>query len=83
MFFSVNFFVVVVIKSKLDVFGLTPQSIVGICAAILEISKQTQKKSSFFTLKLETPMKFEICLMKQQLNEHTKMLHMLVFISFR
>ena len=33
-----------VIQSKLNVFGLSSQSFVGICAAVVEISKQTQKK---------------------------------------
>ena len=36
-----------VLKSKLNVFGLTSQSFVGICAAVLEISKQTQKMRLF------------------------------------
>jgi len=42
-----------VIKSKLNVFGLTSQSFIGICAAVLEISKQTQKCVYFSELKLE------------------------------
>ena len=41
-----------VIKSKLNVFGLTSQSFVGICAAVLEISKQTQKMRLFFRIEV-------------------------------
>jgi len=41
-----------VIKSKLNVFGLTSQSFVGICAAVLEISKQTQKMCLFFRIEV-------------------------------
>ena len=40
-----------VIKSKLNVFGLTSNSFIGICAAVLEISKQ-QKKHLFFRIEV-------------------------------
>ena len=41
-----------VIKSKLYIFGLTSRSFVGICAAVLEISKQTQKMCLFFRIEV-------------------------------
>jgi len=41
-----------VIKSKPNVFGLTSQSFIGICAAVLEISKQTQKMHLFFRIEV-------------------------------